>query len=102
MTFEQVWNKWFRSWQFLFQKVHWVNFSRYIESDENLSLRGDKLKEAIKTDRWDTNYDVGGDVDYNDDGDDGGGDDDDECDGTELKNKGTLAVNTQDQLWLSS
>ena len=24
---------------------------RYIESDENLSLRGDKLKEAIKTDR---------------------------------------------------
>ena len=47
----------------------------------------------------------------NDDGDgggggdvngDGGGDDDDECDGTELKNKGTLAVNTQDQLWLSS
>ena len=24
---------------------------RYIESDENLSLRGDKLKEAIETDR---------------------------------------------------
>ena len=52
---------------------------------------------------------MGGDC-FNDDGDggggdvngDGGGDDDDECDGTELKNKGTLAVNTQDQLWLSS
>ena len=25
--------------------------SRYIESDENLSLRGDKLREAIRTDR---------------------------------------------------
>ena len=44
-------------------------FKRYIESDENLSLRGDKLKEAIKTDRWDTDYDIGGDVDYNDDDD---------------------------------
>ena len=47
-------------------------FQRYIESDENLSLRGDKLKEAIKTDRWDNDYDIGGDVDYND-GDDNGG-----------------------------
>ena len=46
---------------------------RYIESDENLSLRGDKLKEAIKTDRWDNDYNIGGDVNYNDDDDDNGG-----------------------------
>ena len=47
------------------------HFKRYIESDENLSLRGDKLKEAIKTDRWDTDCDFGGDDNYND-GDDNG------------------------------